>query len=131
MRSAELAAEFTRARLALLSAGVRLDVRVDPLPALAPVQENALAMALREAVTNVIRHAGATRVDVALVREGRVLRLDVDDDGRGGDAAPGNGLSGMRERFAQLGGSVAFDGAAGAGSRLRVLLPLDAPAGLR
>jgi two-component system sensor histidine kinase DesK len=84
-------------------------------------------MALREAVTNVIRHAGARRVDIDLVREGRLLRLDVQDDGRGVAGAPGNGLTGMRERLEGLGGGVRLDAAPGAGTRLRVLLPLDAP----
>jgi two-component system sensor histidine kinase DesK len=97
---------------------------------LSPAQENALGMALREATTNVIRHAAASRVEIALVREGRVLRLDVQDDGRGlpAGASGGNGLSGMRERLAALGGSVQLDSAVGAGTRLRVLLPLDDPA---
>lgn len=130
MRSTELAAELANARLALLSADVALDVRHDPLPMLSPAQENALGMALREATTNVIRHAAASRVEIALVREGRVLRLDVQDDGRGlpAGASGGNGLSGMRERLAALGGSVQLDSAVGAGTRLRVLLPLDDPA---
>jgi two-component system sensor histidine kinase DesK len=127
MRSAELSAELANARLSLLSAGIALDVRCDPLPPLEPAQENALGMALREAVTNVIRHAGARRVDIDLVREGRLLRLDVQDDGRGVAGAPGNGLTGMRERLEGLGGGVRLDAAPGAGTRLRVLLPLDAP----
>ncbi len=125
MRSTELAAELANARLALLSAHVALEIRHDPLPPLSPEQENALGMALREATTNVIRHAAASHVEIALVREGRVLRLDVQDDGSGGSVAPGNGLSGMRERVEALGGQLAIDSAAGAGTRLRLLLPLD------
>lgn len=129
MRSTELAVELANARLALLSAGSVLDVQCDPLPPLSAAQEDALGMALREATTNVIRHAAASRVEIVLRREGRVLRLDVQDDGRGLAPGPvaGNGLSGMRERLAALGGSVQLDGPAGMGTHLRVLLPLDGP----
>lgn len=127
MRSAQLAAELANARLVLLSAGVRLDVRIDPLPPLEPAQENALAMAVREAITNVVRHAHAERVDIDLVREGRMLRLDVQDNGRGCETPASGGLLGMRERFAELGGEVRINGAPGAGTRVRVLLPLDVP----
>ncbi len=128
MRSAQLAAELANARLVLLSAGVRLDVRIDPLPPLDVAQENALAMAVREAITNVVRHANAERVEIDLVREGRSLRLDVQDNGRGCTTPASGGLLGMRERLGELGGEVRMDSALGAGTRLRVLLPLDAPA---
>lgn len=131
MRSAQLAAELANARLVLLSAGVRLDVRIDPLPPLDAAQENALAMAVREAITNVVRHANAERVEIDLVREGRSLRLDVQDNGRGCTTPASGGLLGMRERLGELGGEVRMDGAPGAGTRLRVLLPLDAAASRR
>jgi two-component system sensor histidine kinase DesK len=131
MRSAQLAAELANARLVLLSAGVRLDVRIDPLPSLEAAQENALAMAVREAITNVVRHANAERVEIDLVREGRSLRLDVQDNGRGCTTPASGGLLGMRERLAELGGEVRMDSAPGVGTRLRVLLPLDAPASRR
>lgn len=99
--------ELVVARDALAAAGVELVVVRDPTPTLAPSAENALALALREAVTNVVRHAHARRCTVALrAVDGRVL-LEVTDDGVGGGAADGNGLAGMRERIAALGGSVA------------------------
>ena len=127
MRAAELANELVNARLAVVGAGLSFDARLDPLPALDAVQENALAMGLREAVTNVLRHAQARRVDVDVSRQGRAVQLEVQDDGRGGAGAAGNGLAGMRERIEALGGQLQLDSPPGAGTRLRLLLPLDGP----
>ena len=90
---------------------------------LAPEVESALAMALREAVTNVVRHAGARTCRVTLVRHGTDLRLEVVDDGRGGGGPDSNGLRGMRERIAALGGNV--ERVAGAGTRLVVAVPAE------
>jgi two-component system sensor histidine kinase DesK len=125
MRSAELANELVNARIAAVGAGLDFDARVDPLPALDAAQENALAMGLREAITNVLRHARAAGVRVQMTREGRAVQLEVQDDGAGCANAPGNGLSGMRERVEALGGRLSIDSAPGAGTRLRLLLPLD------
>lgn len=127
MRSAQIAAELVNARLAAIGAGLAFEARVDPLPALDPPQENALAMGLREAITNVLRHAQAKGVAVEISRQGRAVQLDVRDDGRGCAGRPGNGLSGMRERAESLGGQMQIDSSPGAGTRLRLLLPLDAP----
>lgn len=85
-----------------------------------PTVESALALALREAVTNVIRHADARTCRVAVVRAGDELRLEVVDDGRGG-GADGNGLRGMQERIAALGGRV--ERVSTAGTRLTVAVP--------
>jgi len=125
MRSAELANELVNARLAAVGAGLGFDAQVDPLPPLDAAQENALAMGLREAITNVLRHARAGQVQVRLSRQGRAVQLDVQDDGAGIVGTPGNGLAGMRERVDALGGQLSLDSAAGAGTRLRLLLPLD------
>jgi two-component system sensor histidine kinase DesK len=127
MRSAELANELVNARLAAVGAGLEFDARVDPLPPLDAAQENALAMGLREAITNVLRHAKAQRVQVEIIREGRALQMEVRDNGGGCARAPGNGLAGMRERVEALGGRLTIDSAPGAGTRLRLLLPLDRP----
>ncbi len=89
----------------------------------------AVALALHrtalEALTNVRRHAHASRVDMTLVFEedGRV-HLKVNDDGRGASELQGGfGLTGIRERAAQLGGSVAYDTAPGRGFTLTMELP--------
>jgi two-component system sensor histidine kinase DesK len=98
--------ELVVARDALAAAGVELVVAREADLVLAPSAENALALALREAVTNVVRHAHARRCTVALRSvEGRV-ELEVADDGVGGGTHEGTGLTGLRERIAALGGSV-------------------------
>ncbi len=120
-RSQGIDGELARARLALEGAGVQCELLVSPV-ALQRAQETVLALALREAVTNVVRHAGAAtcRVRLAPAGGGGVL-LEVEDDGRGGDAPDGVGLSAMRERVEGLGGRVERHGEEG--TRLVVTLP--------
>lgn len=122
IRATGLQAELAATRLALLSADVRLDQRLAPV-ALPPAVESALAMALREATTNVLRHASADRVEVELSAEAGQCTLSISDDGRGGIGTHGNGLSGMAERVAAIGGTLDIDSPPGGGTRLRVVLP--------
>lgn len=112
-RQASLDAELENAREGLVAAGVDVDVALDPGLTLVPSVEGALALALREAVTNVARHAGARTCRLALGRDNGEVRLVVSDDGVGGHARDGNGLTGMRERIAAVGGRVERSGAAG------------------
>ena len=128
IRATGLQAELAAARLALLSADVHLDHRLAPV-ALAPSLESMLAMTLREATTNVLRHAHASRVEVELVQSDGELQLLISDDGRGGDIQPGNGLAGMRERITAVGGRLDIDSPPGGGTRLQITLPRQALAG--
>lgn len=98
--------ELEAARQVLAAARVDADIRfmTDARPG-APV-ERSLAMALREAVTNVVRHADASSCRIELSRLDDTWRLEVRDDGRGGDHVEGSGLRGMRERVAAVGGQV-------------------------
>jgi two-component system sensor histidine kinase DesK len=98
--------ELVVARQALAAAGVELVVGRDPEVVLTPSAETALSLALREAVTNVVRHAHARRCIVTLRRQDAAVVLAVIDDGVGGDPREGNGLTGMRERIAALGGNM-------------------------
>ncbi|MFY2764085.1 sensor histidine kinase [Arenimonas sp. MALMAid1274] len=125
IRATGLQAELAATRLALLSADIRLDQSLAPLALPANV-ESALAMALREATTNVLRHARASRVDVELAQHGGEWRLSIADDGRGGIVTPGTGLAGMRERVAAFDGRVDIDSPAGGGTRLTVSVPVTA-----
>ena len=122
IRATGLQAELAATRLALLSADVHLDQRLAPV-ALPAALESVLAMTLREATTNVLRHAHASRVDVELLHDAGELRLVISDDGRGGALQPGNGLAGMRERIAGVGGQLDIDSPPGGGTRLQVTLP--------
>jgi signal transduction histidine kinase len=85
----------------------------------------------QEALNNVARHSGATRVNVALKREDSALVLEVRDNGRGimreelsGSGALG--LLGMRERAASIGGTVSIEGAPKSGTTVRIAVPLSA-----
>jgi PAS domain S-box-containing protein len=89
----------------------------------------ALFRILQEALTNVVRHAAATRVDVSLAVDAGRVRLVVHDDGRGVPAAAVTnprslGLLGMRDRAVLIGGDVSISGGPGAGTTVTVELPL-------
>ena len=83
-----------------------------------------------EALTNAMKHAGASAVDVTVGVGGRRVTAVVADDGTGGARpGPGGGLAGLAERVAALGGTLSVDSPAGAGTRLEASIPL-APWGM-
>ena len=123
IRAAGLAAELASARLLLESDGVRFDYDMAEVP-LSAEQETVLALAVREAVTNIQRHARASGASVRLHSADHEVSLRVEDDGRGGAIVPGNGLCGMRERIEALGGRLRVDAMPGQGTRVQVTLPL-------
>lgn len=127
IRATDLAAELAAARLMLESSCVHLDYEAVPGD-LDRESERTLALVLREAVTNVARHAHADRVKVAFEHDADGVMLRIEDDGRGGITADGNGLAGMRERVADLGGTLQIDSPKGGGTRVRVRIPSRAPA---
>jgi two-component system, NarL family, sensor histidine kinase DesK len=118
-RGERLADELGTARTALAAAGVAIDTDIAAV-ALSPEQERTLALAVREAVTNVIRHARARQCRIALAHDGRTISLRVEDDGVGGAAGEGAGLSGMRARLTALGGTLERHGARGTQLILRL-----------
>ncbi len=100
-------------------------------PRLGDAKAIGLFRILQEALTNVMRHAQAHTVELALRVEGDELCLSISDDGRGFDTAAAwggssFGLVGMRERVLMLGGELEIDSQPGEGSSLRVRVPLDA-----
>jgi len=111
-RSDGLQAEVDRARQALTAAGVTLDATLDPVEIL-PAEEAVLALAIREGVTNIIRHAGARRCTIQFNRAGDFDSLTIADDGSGGRNPLGSGLLGMAERVASLGGTMHHEGSRG------------------
>ncbi len=122
IRAAGLAAETASARLLLESGGVVFQYDLGGMPPPPPI-ETCLALVVREAVTNIHRHAQASRANVTLTWEGDDLLLEVRDNGRGGDIVPGNGLVGMRERLAMLDAELRIDSVRGQGTRLTVRVP--------
>jgi two-component system sensor histidine kinase DesK len=109
--------------LLLESDGVRFSYELQEV-ALSAEQETVLALAVREAVTNIQRHARAGGANVSLQSADHQVSLRIDDDGRGGAIVPGNGLCGMRERIEALGGKLRVDAMPGQGTRVEVTLPL-------
>jgi two-component system, NarL family, sensor histidine kinase DesK len=124
-RSDGIFAELARARAALETAGLAVECNTDSVP-LSAEQESVLSLALREAVTNVVRHADARRCNVTLKRDDSLCTLEVADDGRGVTGPEGNGLRGMRERLEALGGSLRL--LTSNGTRLIIDLPLASAA---
>lgn len=120
-RSEGLAAEIKRAQTTLEAAGVTLICDEKP-PKLNPTEETVMSLVLREAVTNVVRHAQASKCVLRFVTHEGKTALEVEDDGRGGVREEGNGLRGMRERIEALGGRLAVEGTRG--TRLTIELPV-------
>ena len=123
IRAASLAAEAATARLLLETDGVSMELDMDDAGVPPPHLETVLALCLREAVTNIHRHARANRVHVRLQRDARHWQLHVEDDGRGGGIRAGNGLDGMGERLRALGGSLRVEPAPRRGTLLVAELP--------
>lgn len=107
----------------------RVEVSADPIDPLAPATEGELLRIGQEAITNAVRHAGATRIGVELRQESDQVRLRITDDGRGFDvdamlsAATGHyGLTGMRERAARAGGSLTVSSSSN-GTHVEAIVP--------
>jgi signal transduction histidine kinase len=102
---------------------------------LAPELETVVYRVVRESLVNVRKHAGASRVQIALERRGNSLYLAVDDDGCGFDREPGGvaekqfGLLGMRERVESVGGFFRIETARGTGTRIEATMPWRPQAG--
>jgi signal transduction histidine kinase len=118
----------------LCSAGVSVALDVDGAADVpAPLQSVAYRI-VQEALTNVARHAQASAATVSVRREPGAITVEVTDDGATGATAPsgdtpGNGLRGMRERTAALGGSLEAGPRPGGGWRVHAWLPVSDPAG--
>lgn len=125
IRAAGLSAELASARLLLESSDVRLEYPAAPVALPAGI-ETVLALVVREAVTNIQRHARATHARVDVVADGGEVRLTVADDGVGAAIVPGNGLGGMRERLALLDGRLEIASERGRGTRVVAYVPLPA-----
>jgi signal transduction histidine kinase len=116
--------------LAALAREAGLDVKVElssPPPALPSAVDQTAYRILQESITNAIRHAGPARVTISVTHGIDELELEVHDDGRGGHvpaANGGQGIVGMRERAALLGGELTAGPRPGGGFQVRARLPL-------
>jgi two-component system, NarL family, sensor histidine kinase DesK len=123
-REVTLASELARGQELLRAAGITADLPTATDVA-DPAHQELFGWAVREGLTNVIRHSRARSCAVRV----SASSVEIIDDGQGSTAAAGNGLSGLRERAAAAGGGVDAGPAQPAGWRLRVWVPAeDAPA---
>ncbi len=119
----KLSEELQRAKSALESAGVTVESEAVEVK-MSAAQESVAALIMREAVTNVVRHAQARYCLLRIAPNNGNCVLEIQDDGRGGFQTEGNGLRGMRERVEALGGVVTRD--TSSGTKLRFEFPLAA-----
>jgi len=117
-----------RAALETLAAGaqgLRVLLRLPPDLAVSdPARAETIVRCVQEIITNTLRHARAHELVIEMRNEHGGLVITAQDDGRGGRFTPGHGLEGMRERFENLGGSLAISSAQGAGFTVKGVLPL-------
>ncbi|MFC8824395.1 sensor histidine kinase [Streptomyces sp. NPDC057137] len=134
-RDGSLSTELDRARSALTAAGIEPVVRQSG-PPLGPRTEALLGWVVREAVTNAVRHSGATRCEITVNGAPEQVRLVITDDGRGvgsgtvggasgGTGSRGTGLKGLTERLAVAGGSLEAGPAGRGGFQVTAVLPVD------
>jgi len=123
-RQPNLTSALANARAALAAAGINstIDVSADLLPT---AVDAALAWAVREGITNVIRHSGAATCAIRLTREGSEASLEITDDGASPAVhAHGNGLRGLQERVAARRGRMDAGPLRHGGYRLHMSVPL-------
>lgn len=118
----KLSEEIQRATSTLSSAGVSAQSEAADIP-MTPAQESVVALIVREAITNVVRHAQARNCRLRLASNNGQCVLEIVDDGRGGVLIEGNGLRGMRERIEALGGTLTRD--THVGTKLHFEFPLN------
>lgn len=125
IRSTAIAAELQAAISLLEAQGVKVKCETERVK-LPHDRETALALSLREATTNIRRHAAASGVTIRLREDSGSVVMEVVDNGRGGRIVPGNGLNGMRERLGNVGGTLSLEPISEGGTRLFVSIPTAA-----
>jgi two-component system sensor histidine kinase DesK len=105
-RTKGLAAELAQAKTTLETAGLTVQCDAASTVKLPAMQESVLSLAVREGVTNVVRHSQAHTCRLRLEQYNGTCRLEIQDDGLGSSSEEGNGLRGMRERVEMLGGTL-------------------------
>jgi signal transduction histidine kinase len=129
LHPAALADQGLRRALEVLAARLPIEVGIDvPAQRLPEHVEATAYYIVAEALTNVAKHAGATRADVAITRDGGLVRLQVSDDGSGGaDPAVGTGLLGLRDRAEAAGGTLVVVSPPGRGTVVTATLRVTDP----
>jgi two-component system, NarL family, sensor histidine kinase DesK len=126
-RRLALAEALESAEAALTAAGIDCDL-TDLDVALPPDVDAALAWAVREGTTNVIRHSGALHCAIRVVTDAERAAVEIEDDGHARPSTGrGSGLSGLRERARRLRGELEAGASPDGGFRLRLTVPLASP----
>jgi two-component system sensor histidine kinase DesK len=124
-RQPTVSQEVASAGATLEAAGIKCEVTSPQLELPQPT-EAALAWAVREGATNVLRHSKASRCTISIATQDGHVRLTVLDDGRGSETLdPGHGLRGLRERIEPLGGRLSTEDLASGGFQLTVDVPIQ------
>ena len=110
--------------------GIKFDFRADKTLFLNPEAESALYAVAVEALNNALKHARADRIQVALLRDGNFISLEISDNGSGFDLdqareSGGLGLASVQERVAELQGDIQINSVPGEGSTIRVRIPIS------
>ncbi len=130
-RLSRMAARATEGAVPKIQAKSKISGTYRPI---APKIEAELLRIAQEAVTNAVRHAKASRIEIAIRFGARELQMTIQDDGRGFDGQPhpeaagpaGHfGLAGMRERAEAIGGAFAIESFPGKGTQIRVSVAID------
>jgi len=123
IRATDLAAELASARLLLESSRVHFEYGELPTDLPGDI-ERGFSLIVREAATNIARHAEASSAKIEIIREHASMCMLISDNGRGGINGDGNGLCGMRERARALGATLIIESPRGHGTRLRIVAPV-------
>lgn len=107
------------------ASGLDVTARIE-LPEVSPATDRVTVRVVQEALSNIVRHSGASHCEIAVWPEGATLAVRVDDDGAGLPASvrPGSGLFGMRERVDEAGGELTVTSRLDGGTRVLARLPL-------
>jgi two-component system, NarL family, sensor histidine kinase DesK len=120
-RAKGLSAELAQAKATLETAGLTVQCDAATTVKLPAMQESVLSLAVREGVTNVVRHAHARTCRLRIEQHNGTCRLEIQDDGEGSSGEEGNGLRGMRERVEMVGGTLSRE--TRSGTKLTITVP--------
>lgn len=126
-RTGDFLSEVERAKSTLATAGLTLERQIDA-GQLPNATDRVLALVLREAITNIVRHSRAKSCSISFKHVNGMNELTVRDDGVGGVFKEGMGMRGMRERVRAVGGAVEWKAGAKSGTDLVVRMPSHAVA---
>ena len=116
-----LTAEVTKLLNRLRDAGFQAELHGE-LPILDPRRETAVVLALTELVTNIMRHSQGDSCQLSFVQQGKQLQIQLSDNGRCSELKEGNGITGLRERLAAIGATLALEQSDGVTASIQLSL---------